>query len=328
MQILINYETTGGFPHRYFMLLVLYISSNASLYPHVFIWFNIYIYIYLYLYTHTSSLIHLISPLFKGQVLTFCLRSGEVQEVSTHRDAYRWLGGFLRGTIRASLVISVWYKKGYSFIVGLIAVGVLPVARLCRTSGACRNAMDNLLSGPGLTIFWFYLCCFPRQWWDLWLDRDDWQMRRGNLKGLFPRAMTPGVDGFWEIQLTWDEFSRMRKRFDWPATLFAIHSACYRLASAASGKLPVLTEIGRSHFYDLALAVLELFSCWLASLACCLFVVDHQQPSVAKGARDFATGILGCGKLLGRSCYGAQTMARSRAIFPTPGVKMWMWLRV
>ena len=132
-------------------------------------------------------------------------------------------------------------------------------------------------------------------------------MRRGNLKGLFPRAMTPGVDGFWKIQLTWDEFSRMRKRFDWPATLSAIHSACYRLASAASGKVPVLTEIGRSHFYDLALAVLELFSCWLASLACCLFVVDHQQPSVAKGERGFATGILGCGRLLGRSCYGAQT---------------------
>ena len=34
---------------------------------------------------------------------------------------------------------------------------------------------------------------------------------RGNLKELFPLAMMPGVDGFRaEIQLTWDEFSRMR----------------------------------------------------------------------------------------------------------------------
>ena len=36
-------------------------------------------------------------------------------------------------------------------------------------------------------------------------------MLRCNLKELFPLAMTPGVDGFRaEIQLTWDEFSRMR----------------------------------------------------------------------------------------------------------------------
>ena len=291
-----------------------YISPVIPPYIPMFSYGLIYIYIHTHILIDSSDI-----PTFQGASPHFLspLRWGPRSINSSRRIPMAWWvpsrhHSSILGDIRLGVAI---YKKGYSFIVGLIAVGVLPVARLCRTSGACRNAMNNLLSGPGLTIFWFYLCCFPRQWWDLWLDRDDWQMRRGNLKGLFPRAMTPGVDGF-EIQLTWDEFSRMRKRFDWPATLFAIHSACYRLASAASGKLPVLTEIGRSHFYDLALAVLELFSCWLASLACCLFVVDHQQPSVAKGERGFATGILGCGRLLGRSCYGAQTMASSRAIFP------------
>ena len=136
-------------------------------------------------------------------------------------------------------------------------------------------------------------------------------MLRCNLKELFPLAMTPGVDGFRaEIQLTWDEFSRMRNSlFD------ALHFLRFTLIGTGLLPLPAANcqSFRSSHLFQLALAVPEWLSCWLASLACCsLWTLSNLQWQRANG------GILGCGRLLGRSCYGAQTMARFGAIFPSP----------
>ena len=74
--------------------------------------------------------------------------------------------------------------------------------------------MDNLLCGPpGLTISDSTRARVASRLsggicgWIGMIGR----CLRGNLKELFPLAMMPGVDGFRaEIQLTWDEFSRMR----------------------------------------------------------------------------------------------------------------------
>ena len=78
----------------------------------------------------------------------------------------------------------------------------------------------------------------------------------------------------------------------WPVALFAVHSVWYQLASATSGKLPVLAEVGSSHLYNWHL---QSWSCFPVGLHHLLFVVDSERPSVAKGGSE--AGILGCGRL-------------------------------
>ena len=112
------------------------------------------------------------------------------------------------------------------------------------------------------------------------------------LKELFPRAMRPGFPA--EIQLTRDEMSRMRSSLIDP-----LHFLLFTLLPAAN----CLAEVGSSHLYKLALA--SAVRCGLSAT----FSGNRR--------RSFETGILGCGRLLGRSCYGAQTMARFR-FFPNP----------
>eukprot|EP00435_Cladocopium_sp_Y103_P016210 s315_g4.t1 len=108
------------------------------------------------------------------------------------------------------------------------------------------------------------------KWRDLWLDWADWQMLRGNPQGV----VSTGDDG---------EFSRMRN-----GLIDLLRFLLLTLLGTSLLPLPeanrVLAEVGSSHLCKLALAVLELLSCWLASLTCCsLWTFSGLQWQKAKG---------------------------------------------
>ena len=113
-------------------------------------------------------------------------------------------------------------------------------------------------------------------------------MLRCNLKELFPLAMTPGVDGFRaEIQLTWDEFSRMRNSlFD------ALHFLRFTLIG--TGLLPLPAANCQS-------SVAHIFSNWYLQsrsgfpvglhhllVVCSLWTISNLQWQKAKGALQLA----------------------------------------
>ena len=129
-------------------------------------------------------------------------------------------------------------------------------------------------------------------------------MLRCNLNELFPLAMTPGVNGFRaQIQLTWDEFSRMRN-----GLIDALHFLRFTLIG--TGLLPLPAANCQSWLRSVA----HIFSNWhLQSWSC--FPVSLHHLLVVRCGLSAEGGILGCGRLLGRSCYGAQTMARSGQFF-------------
>lgn len=151
---------------------------------------------------------------------------------------------------------------------------------------------------------------------------------RGNLKELFPLAMMPGVDGFRaEIQLTWDEFSRMRHSLIDP-----LHFLLFTLFGAGLLPLPA------ANCQSLLSLEAHIFTNWHLQSWSCFPVGLHHLLVVrcgllatfsGKRRRGFETNISGCGRLLGRSCYRwlgsgqtfqSQTRTRSKDVLVTSGV--------
>ena len=191
--------------------------------------------------------------------------------------------------------------------------------------------MDNLLCGPpGLTISDSTRARVASRLsggicgWIGMIGR----CLRGNLKELFPLAMMPGVDGFRaEIQLTWDEFSRMRHSLIDP-----LHFLLFTLFGAGLLPLPA------ANCQSLLSLEAHIFANWHLQSWSCFPVGLHHLLVVrcgllatfsGKRRRGFETNISGCGRLLGRSCYGwlgsgqtfqSQTRTRSKDVLVTSGV--------
>ena len=119
-----------------------------------------------------------------------------------------------------------------------------------------------------------------------------------------------------EIQLTWDEFSKMRNSLIDP-----LHFLLFTLLGTS------LLPLQAANCQSWLRSVAHIFTNWHLQSWSCFPVGLHHMLVVrcgllatfsGKRQRGFETSILVCGRLLGRLCYGAQSMARFRAIFPIP----------
>ena len=161
--------------------------------------------------------------------------------------------------------------------------------------------MDNLLCGPpGLTISDSTRARVASRLsggicgWIGMIGR----CLRGNLKELFPLAMMPGVDGFRaEIQLTWDEFSRMRHSLIDP-----LHFLLFTLFGAGLLPLPA------ANCQSLLSLEAHIFTNWHLQSWSCFPVGLHHLLVVrcgllatfsGKRRRGFETNISGCAGCLG-----------------------------